>query len=69
MLVTFKCENPECGCARDELLTLAEYEEKKDSFVCSECGASMKRDWSQNGNTKFNFKGSGFYTTDYKGKR
>mgnify|MGYP003123753585 CR=1 FL=1 len=58
-LYTFRCK---CGNEIELLVDNAD----KDLRMCQECGKGMKRLVGKTG--KPQFKGSGFYETDYKRK-
>tara|TARA_Y100000361_G_C10959316_1_gene237963 strand:+ start:288 stop:482 length:195 start_codon:yes stop_codon:yes gene_type:complete len=58
-IYTFRCK---CGFETDLLVDNAD----GDLRMCQECGRGMKRVFKSTG--KPQFKGNGFYETDYKNK-
>ena len=58
-IYTFRCK---CGFETDLLVDNAD----RDLRMCRECGRGMKRVFKSTG--KPQFKGNGFYETDYKNK-
>ena len=59
----YQCQNELCA-HRSELRV--NYEERQETIVCSHCGGNAVRVVSRTSNPQF--KGTGFYTTDYKKK-
>ena len=59
-IYTFRCK---CGNEIDLLVDVTD----KDLRMCQTCGCGMKRGFNSIG--KPQFKGSGFYETDYKKKK
>jgi len=57
---TYEYECPKCGCRFEKLESIT----AKPKAKCPECGARCKRLISAG--TGIIFKGSGFYTTDYR---
>jgi len=57
---TYEYECPKCGCRFDKFQSIT----AKPNAKCPECGAKCKRLIS--GGAGIIFKGSGFYTTDYR---
>lgn len=64
-----------CGHPQDELLqhgaAMAPFgavQEGTEDYKCEKCGSEEKPIRAPNG-YRLDFKGSGFYTTDYNGKR
>ena len=66
-LYEFKCDNPESPYFEKPMqiiMTFNEYEQKKDTMKCPITNSPMQRVYT--GKTGFQFKGSGFFSTDYK---
>ncbi|MGD8718146.1 MAG: zinc ribbon domain-containing protein [Candidatus Zixiibacteriota bacterium] len=57
---TYEYECPACGCRFDKFQSIT----SKPGAKCPKCGAKSKRLIS--GGAGVIFKGSGFYTTDYR---
>src|SRR5437667_5511316 len=56
----YKCQK--CGTKIEKLQKMSE----KPLTKCQECGGKLEKQWS---NTSFQLKGSGWYVTDYAGKK
>ena len=56
----YKCL--ECGKHIEKMQKVAE----GPLTVCEECGGKLEKQWSRSG---FQFKGEGWYVTDYAGKK
>lgn len=58
----YKCTNEEC---LHEFEKIVKVSQRNDEKKCPKCNSKSKRKVSK---SSFQFKGSGFYTTDYGGK-
>lgn len=59
----YKCTKESCAVLQEVRVV---WEERKDAIVCRYCGGRAELVTSRPSNPQF--KGTGFHTTDYKGK-
>lgn len=62
-LYKFTCINPQCQHSEEELLTHHQFEDVKENKLCKICQTKMKLIFQP---AALQFKGTGFYKTDYK---